>query len=86
MKSSKGLFVFQIITNYFIFTELRVILNDLNVMLLNKQAINVVLTEMSFKRLAIKHLLDKNVILSEVIFLLQNFIDLNVYFINNTIG
>lgn len=86
VKSLKNILVFQIISNYLVFIELGSVLNDLNAMLLNKHALNIVLFEILYKQIVIKNLFDKNIISNEVIFLLQNFIDLNVYHSYNTVG
>jgi len=87
-KSLKKIFVFQIVSNYLIFYELDKVLNDLNVNLLNKFALNSVLLELYYKRLIIKNLVDNkdNKVPTELLLFSANFENLNIYFFNNTIG
>jgi len=82
----KNNFIFQIITNYFIFFELDKVLSELNLNLLNKFLMNGVLLELYYKHLIIKNLIDKNIISNEVISFLINYFNIYVYYFNNTIG
>jgi len=84
--SLKNIFVFHVFSNYYIFYELEKTLNDLNIILLNKFILNSVLFELYYKRLVINNLSEKNVISLEASLFLVDFIDLNDYFLNNTLG
>jgi hypothetical protein len=86
VRSFKNILIFQIVSNYLVFFELGNVLNDLNEMLLNKHALNIVLFEILYKQIVIKNLFEKTVTSNEVVFFLQNFIDLNVYYSYNTVG
>lgn len=83
---TKKLMAFQFVSNNFILLELEKVFNELNYMLFNKYILNLVLSELFFKRLVILNLYEKNIISSEVVLFSYEFIDYNLYYFNNTIG
>jgi len=84
--SAKRLMVFQFISNHLVFFDIEKTFNDLNAFLFQKYLLNMVLSELFFKRLVIKNLSEKNVISSEVIFFITKFLYINTFMLNNTLG
>jgi len=76
---------FQFISNNFVFFEVEKIFNELNCILLNKYALNIVLSELFFKRLVIQNLYAKNVLSAEVTLFLHDYMDLDLFFSNNIV-
>jgi hypothetical protein len=84
--SSKKLMVFQFISNNLVFVEIEKAFNELNALLLNKYILNIISSELFFKRLVIKKLFEKNLIIDEVIIFNGSFLVVNSYIFNNVIG
>jgi hypothetical protein len=84
--SSKNLMVFQFVCNFLVFSVIEKVFNDLNILLLNKYILNIVLSELFFKRLVIKNLLDNNSITNEVIVFDNSFLFFDSFSFNNVLG